>query len=175
MARRREFVRGAVAIRGKRQTTWLQLDPVITIVDSSAVLVGSLNAAALALRPFTVVRTRTTVHIRSDVDAAAENQIAGIGHAVVSDQAVAIGVTAVPTPLTDLGSDLWFAINLMYSSVGTHTGAGSYANRGVMEHFDSRAMRKVEVGQDLITVIEGSTVVNGAAVTCGGRILVKLH
>jgi hypothetical protein len=46
--------------------------------------------------------------ISSDQFAQSESQIGAIGLAVVTDQAVGIGVTAVPTPITDLSSDSWF-------------------------------------------------------------------
>ena len=48
--------------------------------------------------------------VESDQSAATELFIGNLGLAVVSDQATAVGVTAVPTPATDRGSDLWFLI-----------------------------------------------------------------
>ena len=109
MARRRDFVRGAVAIRQKRLTSWFQFQPGRTAFSSvGGTVLFSLNAAALALRPFTIVRTRFLVSVVTDQVAADELVLGALGMAVVSDQAVAIGVTAVPTPITDMGSDLWF-------------------------------------------------------------------
>ena len=40
---------------------------------------------------------------------------------------------------------------------------------------DSKSMRKVEEGQDLIEVIENSAISNGAQVITYTRVLIKLH
>ena len=37
---------------------------------------------------------------------------------MVSDQAVAVGVSAIPTPVTELSSDLWFVHQWIMNSVG---------------------------------------------------------
>ena len=109
MARRRDFVRGAHAIAQRRLTTWFQFSPAETTVASGAsAIVFTLNAAALALRPFTVVRSHFLIWLLSDQAASQERQMAAMGIAVVSDQAVAVGATAVPTPITEAGSHLWF-------------------------------------------------------------------
>ncbi len=55
----RSFVRGP-----KRVSTWFQFLPVDTTIASGAATVFfTLNAAALALRPFTVVRTYFIYHV----------------------------------------------------------------------------------------------------------------
>jgi len=85
--------------RSVRESLWFD-GPVFNTnmgAASTAVLVSSLSAAALALRPFTVVRTRGSMFLETDQQAASEFYQAAIGCCVVSDQAVAIGVTAVPT------------------------------------------------------------------------------
>jgi hypothetical protein len=105
MARRRDFVRGTAAISQKRLTSWFQFAPVsATFTGTGGTIMFSLNAAALALRPFTIVRSRFTYGVISDQAASLEDQVGAVGIAVVSDQAVAVGATAVPTPITDLGT-----------------------------------------------------------------------
>ena len=70
MARRHLPVRSG----SKRKTLWLEFQPVLATTDAAgeAVLVFSLNAAALALRPFTIVRTHFEVMVTSDQAAAVE-------------------------------------------------------------------------------------------------------
>jgi len=136
-------------------------------------LATSLNAAALALRPFTIVRVRGYLHIRSDQAAAPETYGVGMGFAIVSDQAAAIGVTAVPTPVTDKASDLWFLYESMFGATIGDVFAGNMANRGEGKEIDSKAMRKVDVGQDFVSVYENE--INGVVATFTGRMLVKLH
>jgi len=143
-----------------------------SLASGASILSGSLNAAALALRPFTVVRTHLELMLRSDQAAALERQLVGIGMAIVSDQAVAIGVTAVPTPITDLGSDLWFVHQLMYCD---ESGLTDRSKDACQMSVDSKAMRRVEEGQDLIITVEASSISDGAILTSGGRILLKLH
>ncbi len=66
MARKSGFVRRGGRMR--RETLWLDIaTSEITLSGApTAVLANSLAASALALRPFTVVRTRGFMHIRSD-------------------------------------------------------------------------------------------------------------
>ncbi len=161
-----------------RETLWFGGVDVLQVIGTpgTALLLTSLSAGALDLRPFTVIRTRGMLGIRSDQVAATEDQLAAYGHAVVADQAVAIGVTAVPTPVTDNDSDLWFVLERIMSDM-TFSTAAAHEKQGNYASFDSKAMRKVEDGQDLISVVETPAV--GIAAGCVFkayfRRLVKLH
>ena len=174
MARRREFVRGAAAISQKRLTSWFQFQPVeIQQIGAGGTILFSLNAAALALRPFTIVRTRFELALWSDQAAAIEEQTAGFAMAVVSDQASAIGVSAVPTPITDMASDLFFVYQLLYADESNLTDRTRLATRMTI---DSKAMRKVDIGQDLVVVAElDSGTSDGWFIKAGGRMLVKVN
>ncbi len=159
-----------------RQTRWLDIPSSRTTLAlaNTAVLVTSLTAEELALRPFTVVRTRGLIGIESDQGAVTEPQIASMGFAVVSDQAVAIGVGAVPTPETERASDLWFVFESIYNTLRVNTSVG-FENFLQQKDFDSRAMRKVEEGQDIAVVIENSALTLGSIFWLSGRLLIKLH
>ncbi len=174
MARRRDFARGAAAIRQRRLTAWFEFPPGnVTLTAAGGTLSFSLNAAALAMRPFTVVRTRFELMLISDQAAAIEVQAAGFGIAVVSDEATAVGVTAIPTPITDMGSDLWFVYQLIYADESNLT---DRTKGGTKMTIDSKAMRKVDIGQDIVVVSElAATVGGGAVLTLGGRMLVKVN
>ncbi len=163
----------------KRETLWIGgvAFTQTLAAGTSVALVTSLNAAALALRPFTIVRTRGTILVRSDQHAADEGYGASYGEVVVSDQAVAVGITAVPTPTTDSSSDLWFVYEFILGELAFGTNVG-FTDVGIERIIDSKAMRKVEEGQDLVSVVEGP----GAGGGDGGsiihgfsRTLVKLH
>ena len=161
----------------RRETLWLGVAPTRTVMAAAntAALVNSGGAGVLALRPFTVVRTRGVMNVSSDQTAALEFYHAALGYAVVSDQAVAIGVTAVPTPHTDFDSDLWFTYEDAGSEFTFVSGIGINADAGVFRTYDSKAMRKVEEGEQIITVIETSGISSGARLFNSARILVKLH
>ncbi len=167
-------VRGVA--RPKRQTLWFFFAPAAnTVSGGSAVLTHSLNAAALALRPFTIVRSRIEIFIRSDQVAATEDQSAALGFAVVSDQASAIGVTAIPTPVTDMGSDLWFVHQNLFGSEFGDSAGGNGAARGRGWIVDSKAQRKVEDGQDVIAAVEDAGLGGGTRIFMAGRVLIKTH
>ncbi len=158
----------------RRESVWIGFG--LTAVSQAAVggfITHALNAAALAERPFTIVRSRWELYIFSDQTGATESQLGAFGIAVVSDQAVAIGVTAVPTPVTDISSDLWFVHQILLNSMSG--GTAQQMQVGTRYTVDSKAMRKVEDGQDIVPVIELDAAGNGFTVLLGGRILIKTH
>jgi len=163
---------GGFSRGSRRLTRWTGLIPLdVTQSAAGSTLVFVLSAVGLALRPFTIVRTHLELGLRSDQAAAIETQIAGFGMAVVSEQASAAGVASVPTPVTELESDLWFLHTLMYADAGTLTD-GTIG--GQFKSIDSKAMRKVEDGQDVVGVLERSAA-DGLIMTVGFRMLLKLH
>ena len=174
MPRGRSFVSRGQA-RARRESSWLSIDAAANSVDNSVVLTHTMTAAELARRPFTVVRTRMTVSIATDQLSADESQVGAIGLCVVSSQAVAIGVTAVPTPLTDLASDLWFVHQPLLSEMILNTAIGFDSNGGHVYEIDSKAMRKVNDDEEIIVVVEGSGAFQGAIIKTVGRLLIKDH
>ncbi len=175
MARRTRLIRGVQ--RSVRETLWIDVSTVETTLAGAptAVLANSLNAAALALRPFTITRTRGVMHTRSDQTTGSESYGVDLGMAVVSDQAVGIGVTAVPTPLTDKGSDLFFVYEQQFGrlQIGSGAGTGIPVEPGHFLQWDSKAMRRVNNDQDIILVVENE--LNGVIVITSARMLIKLH
>ncbi len=173
VARRSGFVRRGG--RMVRETLWGDVVATGTTFATAgaAVLINVTGAGLLALRPWTVIRARGSMFVKSDQTAAAEDQAIALGMAIVSDQAVAIGITAVPTPDTDAGSDLWF----VYQTLMAAHGAGTVdSNEGRFIEYDSRAMRKVEDGSQLIVVGESiAAITNGLILRHQSRILIKLH
>ncbi len=161
----------------RRESLWIGGSHVITSLAaaSTAVIQTTLGAGLLALRPFTIVRTRGVFLAFSDQLVATENWGVGYGIAVVSEQASAIGVTAVPTPMTDSGSDLWFVYEFIAGRFDFITVAGIEANTGRERIVDSKAMRKVEDGQQVVDVVETSSSSSGVNVATFSRTLIKLH
>jgi len=148
---------------------------VVLAAASNASFMNSLNAAALALRPFTVVRSRGFLHVKSDQTGALEDWNVALGYSIVSDQASAIGITALPTPDTDRGSDLFFVFEDLAGSFVFVSGVGFDSEGGIFKDWDSKAMRKVEEGQDLVITSEAGAISAGLTITHGARILIKLH
>ncbi len=178
MARRRPTGRFPALRQGqRRESLWLQSEWAnVALGTNSAAIIGTLNAAALALRPFTVVRSRGYLHIITDQVVASEQIAVVLGHIVVSDEAVAIGVTAVPTPETEAGSD-WHVFEPLASSFTFISAVGTDDPAGAGIAWDSKAMRKVDLGEQLIEVVEAGVtgVSEGVIIRVFTRVLIKLH
>ena len=82
-----------------------------------------------------------------------------------------MGVTAVPTPSADSGSDLWFA-HEYFAQSGSAVNSGRAGWNYVL---DSKAMRRVDQGQDIVVVAEITPISDGMIITVGGRMLIKLN
>ena len=51
----------------RRETEWFSFNVGIdSLISGTAVVLGSLNAAALAMRPFTIIRTHFEAYLISD-------------------------------------------------------------------------------------------------------------
>ena len=137
-------------------------------------LVQELNAAALALRPFTIIRTRGFWSIRGDQETVDELQEAAFGCIIVSDQAAAVGITAVPTPATESGSS-WYVFDTAVGFFRVVTATGAQENQNRLMQIDSKAMRKVEEGQTAISVLENGPNSLGVTYNVFHRVLIKLH
>ena len=164
----RTFVRGP-----KRRTIWIQFQPAITTMSATGgTLIFSLNATALALRPFTIVRTHLDLLYLSDQEAASESLAGVYGRTIVTDRASGAGIASVPTPLTNTDEN-WFAYQAV-SNDFIRTAAGLDGNNGTHYTIDSKAMRKVGPNDDVIAVFEQQSA-TGAVIVANGRYLVKLH
>ena len=176
MADRKRFARGRGRAGSPRETSWIGIALTNSSISSIGSVLNSFNAAALAKRPFTIVRTYLEVFMISDQVVASEDQLAGIGIAVVSEEASTIGATAVPTPLDNLSSDLWLLHSLLFGSFTFLDATGFNDVQGVSRTIDSKAMRKVNDDQDVVVVAESDTTLGeGLIMAVGGRFLIKEH
>ncbi len=162
--------------RSVRQTLWFAstLSQDTLASANSAAISFQLNAAALALRPFTVVRTRGFMQIESDQTSVQEDYSAAYGQIVVSDEAVAAGIASVPTPTSQSASD-WHVYAMQSQRLFVTTDVGRLLSTNMRSEIDSKAMRKVDIGQDLIGVVEATALSAGVIVHSFQRILIKLH
>ena len=144
----------------KRGTFWLRTDAASggagfkALGASTSVIDQSLSGGGL----ITIVRTRGMIQAISDQEVAAESPFGAFGIAIVSAQALAVGVTAIPTPYTDADSDLWFVHGYWAAPLGFGDATG-FANISQRVDFDSKAMRKFSEDEAVVMVIENATVV----------------
>jgi len=172
MARNRIVTRGGR--RSDRQSVWFAAAAApAAIAASSKVLVLSLNAAGLAARPFTVVRTQVLINYESDQLAASERVHGAMGWVVVSDQAIGAGVASIPGPVTNPDAP-FFVYQGLIDSFLFGSGVGFESTAGQSTQVDSKAMRKVGANEDIAIVVENAAAL-GATFTMEGRMLVKFH
>ncbi len=169
---RRRFI----AAGSRRSTSWLPIDATITVFSGTAVLLNALTTEEKAKRPFTIIRCYLSSMIQSDQGAVSENFGVAVGIAVVSDQARAVGITALPTPATDIGSDLWMLHGFSYGRFAFNTGVGFDDHAGHIKDFSSKGMRKVNADQDVVIVQERIVIGSSEGnINLVGRVLIKEH
>jgi len=174
MARRRGVVPRGFVRPAPRSNVWLfQTVAIQVVAGNTLAFLTSLNAAADALRPFTVVRTRLTMLVESDQSGASEISRGAMGMIVVKDQASAIGATALPAPGTNTNAE-WFVYEPFLHSFEFITGVGFQSRVGTRIDVDSKAMRKVAQNEDVVMMFE-NLAGSGSRVSVQGRMLVKLH
>ncbi len=177
---RRNIRRSFVGGRAQRRLTEWQgytagLTDAVNLAAATSQLDSSTTEATLAsVVPATIVRVWGELWIKSDQLAATENPYGAYGMAVVSEQARALGVTALPAAMADSGSDLWFVQGLWHAGVSVSTVAGT-EQLWSRYSFDSRAMRKISDGEGIVFMIENQHATHGARYQLFYRTLFKLH
>ena len=167
---RRSFQRGSAS----RLTEWIGLTYQTNekqLAAGTFVVESSLNALALAKRPFTITRTVGLIAVRSDQSAGVESPFGAVGMMVVSDKAVATGATAIPDPVTQVSSDEWFLYQTFLAAGNSDVSVGQV---WLVFQFDSRAQRKVVDGEDFVSVIANANATDGLSYIFQQRVLVKL-
>ncbi len=159
-----------------RTNVWFAFRLANTNFTGATALLASLNAAALLLRPFTIIRTRMVISVKSDQIATAEFFSGALGVQVVTESASTAGVASVPTPITEADADFLVYQGLMsdYEESGTPATAWDSIGQGNYWTVDSKAMRKVGSDDDVVVTLEQGTSV-GVNIAFEGRMLVKLH
>ncbi len=147
-----------------------------TIPASVKTVVSTLSAGVLALRPFTILRSRMVIGFESDQVAASERPNGTYARIVVTETAAGIGATAVPDPSsTDGDPDAeWYLVQECMQSFLLGDGTGFIANAMVQYIIDNKSMRKVGP-QDNVVAIYSDTGAVGAIITTRGRQLLQLH
>jgi len=125
-------------------------------------------------QPETIVRTVGLLNIQSDQAAASERPFGAVGICIVSDQAAAIGITAIPKPFTDASSDLWFMHRFWAAPVAEAGTGASLQNISQDVDLSSKAMRKLTDDETVCLVIENASAIHGAEYTFNVRLLSKV-
>ena len=180
------FPRTGAARTPRRLTSWA-LGPFGTTgtISTNSTTLFSTSAQA-SEDGLTVVRLRgelLAALITTDAATSGWPRI-GFGIAIVSENAAAVGVTAVPSPIDDIGWEGWlyhklFALQSPAWAISA-AGASSAGQNSIMSavrfEIDNKSMRKFHNSDVMIaaiqTVSEDGTVTMEASLNC--RLLVKL-
>ena len=169
MAARRSFVRPGVR-RPKRLTQWGGMvdQGFVTVASGGSTLISSTAFEA----PGTMVRARGSFSVKPSSYTADVTPVGAFGIGLVSAEALAIGITAVPTPYRDSdwgGWMVWKPFALHFESI---TQAGVLLGSWTFE-IDSKAMRKVDANTAFVFVAESQSGAFSIAETV--RLLLMLH
>ena len=149
MARPRSFV------RGKRRTpTWIGPadQSFISVATGAKVLISSISFA----EPTTVARTRGEVSLHPEVVGADLSIDGAFGECVVSSDALAVGITAIPGPFSDPGWDGWLQWQSFAKRFEFGTAVGINFDAAWSYQVDSKAMRKIPAESVLVQVAESN-------------------
>ena len=147
-----------------------------TIVASSIQLLSMLSAGALALRPFTILRTHMLIGFSSDQAAVTEVPQGTYARIVVTDSASGVGATAIPDPSSIDGNPEadWHVVQECFAKFEFLTAVGFNGVSSYTYFVDSKAMRKVGPDDDLVGMFS-ETAGQGAQIVTRGRVLIQLH
>ena len=163
----------------KKTVMWIGMSSLAggtVVAAGTSVLLTTLSAGALLLRPFTVMRSRGVIRWISDQSGAAESSSGAYGRVVVTDSASAAGVAAIPTPTGEPEAS-WFVYQPLIQEFTFVSGVGIALAEGSSSYwsFDSKSMRKVGIDDDVVGIISNRNGTNGSLVEVVGRQLIQLH
>jgi len=138
------FTRGA-----RRKTHWTELRAVPA--DFTATGSTLIASTAVGHEGETLVRTRGYISgVLTVASAPGDGFFGAIGMAIVTVAAATIGITAIPTPLTEAGWDGWF----VHRYFDCRAGLSGSNDQLVALDIDSKAMRKANEDEQIVMVLE---------------------
>ncbi len=142
-----------VPVQRRNPTDWARLVPtaMTTLAASSKVLLATFTLSNPGIGE-TIRRTRGMIWVASDQATVLEDQIGAVGMMIVTDRAVAVGITAIPDPVTEATDDGWF----VWVPILQQGDTGPNHISGFQYPFDSKAMRKVPEGFSIVVVAANS-------------------
>ena len=139
----------------KRQVTWVGPadQGFVAVATGAKVILASFDPVSFGMDKPTVIRTRGQVAVRPEITTADLDLVGAIGLGIVSDEAFAAGVAAIPGPFDSADWDGWFVWQSFSYNYEFIDGTGFNFSVWNFE-VDSKAMRKVSDGETMVVVIE---------------------
>ena len=166
MARQRRFTSSS---RSARLTQWIGPpdQAYVNVAGGGATLVSSSTFE----EPITLIRNRGVFSVAPQSPAADLEFVGAIGIGIVSAEAVAIGITAIPTPFTDADWGGWMVWRSFAGVWDVSSDIGRAISSWTLE-IDSKAMRKISPNEAGVLVVESQS--GAIQVADGVRQLIKL-
>ncbi len=103
--------------------------------------------------PSTILRIRGNIFVKGTPDAASDQDVVGLGICIISDEAAAVGGASVPGPIASESYPwIWHQYVPLQAGQATLLGQDIGSMRNV--EIDSKAMRKLGIGQTFVLVGE---------------------
>ena len=142
----------------------------VAVPAASKVLLGSFSLTNPGIDE-TVLRTVGAFAVQSDQLGATEDQLGAFGMYVVTDRAIAIGLSAIPGPVTNAATDGWFMWKPILQEFAFGTGVGFIADMATRYDFDSKAKRIVNNGFGIAIMVENIHATHAFEITTSFRLL----
>ena len=146
-----------------------------TLAVNTALILASFDTRTTTeqpLAPFTIIRTRGLLQMLSTAPGTSDEVFGAYGICIVNGEAFDAGVGSVISPITESFDDRWL-YHTYWSAMTRVATLGIEVSSNIL--IDSKAMRKVSVGDVIISVIESGAGLSSARVISNFRMLVKLH
>ena len=172
MARQHVAPRGQV--RTQRLTEWGGFEVFSRFLGvGTASTLGSQSTGAVAAERLTLIRLRGNGYVHMDAGAAGDSMLIGVGLIIAPTEAFTVGVSALPTPLTDMEAPwIWHEVLTLGPAVSA-TDDGGDLSRNVQFVIDNKAMRKFRTDEELGFVVEGE-IIAGSPTVDGGLVARQL-
>ena len=159
----------------KRLTEWvgMLITQPINLVGGTTNLIGELTQADLSVvTPCTLIRVRGSVLLTHNSRTAGHSPNGAISMSIVKENARLIGITAIPSPVSDLGDDTFFLWEPWALSFGAVEDPAQIQRIPI----DGKAMRKIEDGDGLVVVAQNAAPAGeNAEILYALRLLFLLH
>jgi len=157
------------AVARRQPTTWTRIvtQPVVVAAASKVFLTFLLlNNPGIGE---TIRRTRGRFYVGADVGIL-ENQLGAWGGMVVTDIAAAAGAASLPGPITEANDDGWF----MWEGFTQESISNTGGLPAFVYEFDSKAMRRVEEGSQIVFMVENASATFGLSFSAAISVLTSL-
>ena len=154
MARGRAPFRGGRQVSQRRQTAWA-FGPEGTLAHTASAAQLYPTTISPTVEGLTVVRLRGEFLIfLTSVGSNVDGLSGAVGIGIVTAEAIAAGVAAVPTPFSDDDDELWMW-HSYFNCVGASTSSPSQQPAATVRlQIDSKAMRKFPAGMVMFAACE---------------------